>query len=112
MTSKKLISCSKEKELGEMAADIRNIKTDMTEMKKDSKEILSCIHALKEELPTTYATKKEVEQLRKDLIARDINQDNNSNKKWSWIANNWDKIIYMIAMSVIGIILLYKGGLL
>ena len=105
----KILACCKEKELGEMAADIRNIKTDMKEMKKDSKEILVCIHALKEELPTTYATKKEVEQLRKDLIARDINQDKNNSTKWTWIANNIMQIITILGFLVLGFITL-KGG--
>lgn len=96
--------CSKEKELGEMATDIKYIKKDMAEIKSDNRDILNCIHSLKEELPKTYATNKKVDEMEKRLIAADKNQDVRRSKTMEIFINNLPWLISALALIIYNIL--------
>jgi chromosome segregation ATPase len=89
------VKCSKEKEIAEMAVKIDNIEKNVGEIKQTQKETLTEIRELFQTVSTTYATK---EELKTEITRLEASRN--------FLADNWDKIIYMIALAVIGLLYL------
>ena len=85
--------CNKEKEIAVMTIKVENIEKNVDETKKDVKELHTKMDGFIETSNKTYATKDEL----KTEIGR-IEQSK------TFLRENWDKIIYMIALLVIGMI--------
>jgi len=65
---------------------------------------------LTDDLPRTYATKIELNNVKIALLEKDAAQDRINNSKWGWLSKNWFQILQMIALIVVGIIA-SKGGI-
>ena len=83
------IVCSKERELGIMATQIKNI--EITVNKIDKKL---------DELPKIYATKQELTDVKNSLISYDTVQDH----KLDFVKNNWFSLLVVLALIIYGIL--------
>ena len=83
------VTCSKERELGIMATQIKNIEVMVTKIDKKLDNVI-----------TQKADKTEVDKLRREMIERDAVQD----KAMNFLAKNWFNILIVLTFIIYGIL--------
>lgn len=83
------VQCSKERELGIMATQIKNIEVMVTKIDKKLDNVI-----------TQKADKTEVDKLRREMIERDAVQD----KAMNFLAKNWFNILIVLTFIIYGIL--------
>ena len=74
-----------------MAIKIDNIEKNVEEVKDSQKRMSNKLDTFYQKATETFATK---EELKKEISRLETSRN--------WAASNWDKIIYMMALAIIG----------
>ena len=89
--------CNKEKEIAEMAIKIDNIEKTVGEIKQDQKAMLTEIKELFQTVATTYATKDELAEVKKEV-----------KKNASWVTDHLGVVVICSTILIAGIIFINK----
>ena len=87
--------CTEAERIGRMEVHLENMGKSIEEVKDSQKEIASDLKTFYQTANATYATKDE---LKTEITRLEVSKN--------FLADNWDKIIYMIALAVIGLLYL------
>ncbi len=87
--------CTESERIVRMEEQLKSNGREISEVKSLQKEMANDLKTFYQTANSTYATKEELE---KEITRLEVSRN--------WIADNWDKIIYMFALAVIGLLYL------